>query len=567
MLTKLLLVVYVLLHVVWHWLGRIVRRVLMLSHGDFLVSNSRRVAVIGGGIAGVSAAWSLSQSGKCEVTLFESEAELGGNAKTHNWSVDPKAAPGSNNGFVRTGLSVLAWPSAYFNHYELLLRRIGVPTTVVTPRFLISSDGGRSPSFAHGETGSDQKWVTDQERWDRAVEAARRVTAFCFWLEQMPRKLLSFIPCLGRRFVNQREQAGDSPRSIYEATWWNPLNVLPARFFVTRIWRVSDAFWDLVVVPVYSSSFLTAELDGLPTVILPTLDEIISVGSTNPLRPLATWGSGFSSKDVFDRMAADILRPGRNRITTKADLRAVEYNAARDEWVVSFGLGFEHTFDAVIFACPARAVDKLTNTFVNRKSFRTTLYDLIIPNILYENERDDNFTTGTIHSDVSVLPSPLQSRLLGGRFSNYISVSPAAPTAIENTFILGTWVPSAVKAASDGSSGSGFLPLDMYVTYRGGSNPKSLPNSTKTFGTVNNTWGHPQFTRQSLMYALLLRLLQGRCRAYYCASYTTPGNGHDLSMLSGVICAHAVTGYYPFPEATRLPRRDFEHLRAFMMGA
>ena len=46
-----------------------------------------RVAVIGGGIAGVSAAWSLHRSGYA-VEIFERSSTLGGNAKTFRWSLD-----------------------------------------------------------------------------------------------------------------------------------------------------------------------------------------------------------------------------------------------------------------------------------------------------------------------------------------------------------------------------------------------------------------------------------------------------------------------------------------------
>lgn len=42
----------------------------------------RRIAVIGGGIAGLSAAHTLAQSGKCDLTLFEASQRLGGTIET-----------------------------------------------------------------------------------------------------------------------------------------------------------------------------------------------------------------------------------------------------------------------------------------------------------------------------------------------------------------------------------------------------------------------------------------------------------------------------------------------------
>ena len=62
------------------------------------------VAVIGGGIAGVSAAWSLHRSGY-EVEIFERNPALGGNAKTFRWSVD--------SGEAESPLLVIAWPQMY----------------------------------------------------------------------------------------------------------------------------------------------------------------------------------------------------------------------------------------------------------------------------------------------------------------------------------------------------------------------------------------------------------------------------------------------------------------------
>lgn len=43
----------------------------------------RRIAVVGGGVAGLTAAYVLQQGG-CEVSLYEAEDRLGGHAHTHD---------------------------------------------------------------------------------------------------------------------------------------------------------------------------------------------------------------------------------------------------------------------------------------------------------------------------------------------------------------------------------------------------------------------------------------------------------------------------------------------------
>jgi hypothetical protein len=91
---------------------------------------ARRIAVIGGGIAGTGCAWSIARSGhkhNLNVTLFEQRDTLGGNAKTHEWY-------GTNDGHgkpIRSGLSVLAWPPSLFHNYERLLRELSITTEIV----------------------------------------------------------------------------------------------------------------------------------------------------------------------------------------------------------------------------------------------------------------------------------------------------------------------------------------------------------------------------------------------------------------------------------------------------
>src|SRR5690349_9593225 len=95
---------------------------------------TRRVAVVGAGIAGSTAAWALARSG-FEVDLFESGEALGGNAKTHTWQ--------DGDADRTTGLSVLAWPAKYFHNYRALLAALGVRTEpAVRLRFFIADDDG-----------------------------------------------------------------------------------------------------------------------------------------------------------------------------------------------------------------------------------------------------------------------------------------------------------------------------------------------------------------------------------------------------------------------------------------
>ena len=74
---------------------------------------------------------------------------------------------------------------------------------------------------------------------------------------------------------------------------------------------------------------------------------------------------------------------------------------------------------------------------------------------------------------------------------------------------------------------------------------------------------HPLQSAWNVMTVLALRLIQGRQGIYYCSNWTTPANTHDMSLLSGIVCAHACGAQYPF-EGNADAKKDFYRLRSLM---
>jgi predicted NAD/FAD-binding protein len=209
------------------------------------VARSGRVAVVGGGIAGAAAAWSLAASGRYSVDIFESASSLGGNAKTQLWDV------GDNS--IRTGLSVLAWPKVYFKNYRSLLNRLGVEAEPVRLQFLAHDT--KLGYVGHGTSGNLTKhFKRDFENWAKARDKVRSVNAFF-------------------------NGADEKDVSLYHLSFLNPFNILSMRTVVTY-YGVSEEFWRTVVVSVYSSTFLTVKLDDVPAVIMPIIDDLIGLSNT-----------------------------------------------------------------------------------------------------------------------------------------------------------------------------------------------------------------------------------------------------------------------------------------------
>src|ERR1700733_3560645 len=85
-----------------------------------LAPMKKRVCVIGAGISGLGAAWSLSQHpDRFEVSLWERSDRIGGNAIT-------ALIPQDDGTTIPIDISVTAYIPTVYNHYVLLLEKYGI---------------------------------------------------------------------------------------------------------------------------------------------------------------------------------------------------------------------------------------------------------------------------------------------------------------------------------------------------------------------------------------------------------------------------------------------------------
>ena len=95
-------------------------------------NRSKKVAVIGSGISGISAAWFLSQHH--EVTLFEKDGRFGGHTNTVKIDVDDQYQS------VDTGFIVFNRPN--YPHLTAMLKHLKVATENTDMSFSVTMDGG-----------------------------------------------------------------------------------------------------------------------------------------------------------------------------------------------------------------------------------------------------------------------------------------------------------------------------------------------------------------------------------------------------------------------------------------
>lgn len=345
----------------------------------------KRIAVVGGGIAGVTAAWALHRSG-FEVSLFERCPALGGNAKSFRWQLD--------DGAVETGVFVLAWPTEYYHSYNQLLELLGVEAEEIPIKYFATHAGGVFKQ--DGQTDFHRRMQPQFDRWRQLVS----------WVERTNRW---FTPSL-REFAH---------KSLYHVSHANPMNFIPL-YWLARAAGISDAFWQQVFVPVHCATFITTKMKEIPAVILPLLEEVVPL--ERPCR-MSTWTR--APRDVFDKMVAGFA----GSVYTGFEVTRVDL--ADGGVAISDRQGTTVHADRVVFACNSTSA-------LNAISRPTWLQRALLSQVEYVDDTDTTFLEATLHTDPTVFPEAHREEILRD-FNTYTDI--AEDGHLTCTFVLSSHLP------------------------------------------------------------------------------------------------------------------------------
>jgi predicted NAD/FAD-binding protein len=476
-----------------------------------LYNRNSKIAIVGGGIGGVGAAYSLLRSGYKNVTIYEARDKLGGNAKTHIWQTD--------NTSVTTGLSVLAWP-VIFHNYIHLLNELNIETTTVKLPFFIHNKEEKY-FFAHGKQHiHTQQYNNDLRRWNRMVNTVRYVS----------------------EFLNGKEL------SLYHFSLLNPFNFISMRI-LSLIFGVTNCFWTNIVVPMYASSFLSTKLSFIPSSILPIIDNLISL-QPNHIPTMQTWLQ--TSIDVFDKMTKGALIKTNHRVQN-VHIQRKENN----QMMISID-NDQIIYDRIIFACNS---DATINALINGNTNISLLLKLMLSNVTYGDDDDSSLLDGIIHRDINILPIEYANEL-SSTYANYIDVKYDQKKKLfyhYNTFILSSWLPNVHAMLKENRIEHRSME-PMLVTYAPYDQPTPKIDEKKIYGKVDNRRAHPSLSFRNQAISLLIRLVQGENGMYFCGNSVTPANGHDLSLISGFAVAELIGAKYPFAN-NLFALRDYNRYR------
>ena len=343
----------------------------------------RRVAIIGGGISGLGAAWALGRHpDRFEFRLYEANDRLGGNAVTADM-------PQEDGGSIPFDISVTACIPSVYDHILLLMERFGIE--LLDTRFSYSVKyHGRL--YAHDfDSGIRAELEPEIRKFQQILRVLHRIG----WLSRVKSKLLNFL---------------------------NPFNYI-SMGAVLNLAGFSGDFRYKVLKPMFVNFLMATNVFDMPAALFARYLEFFDIESATPMQ---TWDQG--TREIYAKLSAGF----RDRIYLERPVRRVHRRPTHVE--VEDREGVRETFDEVIFACNA-------NQTLMMLSDPTLLERSILSSIRYESELHNH---AIVHSDASVLPDnevrPLATR------SNHVEQYGSRPDNYEITYIMHNQQPWAGRS-------------------------------------------------------------------------------------------------------------------------
>ena len=343
----------------------------------------RRIAIVGGGVSGLGAAWALHQHpDRFDFRLFEAQASVGGNAITVDMPQDDGTA-------IPFDISVTACIPSVYHHICLFMRQAGIDLVDTRFSYSVKYRGG---VYAHD-------FDSDIRR-----ELLPEIRKF--------QKLLRRLKWFGR--LNRTS-----------SRWLNALN--PFNYVsmgtILNLGRFSGGFRYKILKPMFVNFLMATNVFDMPASLFCRYLEFFDIETATPMQ---TWDGG--TRRIYQELTAGF----QDKIYLSRPVRRVVRRPS--EVIVEDEDGKTETFDDVVFACNANQTLMLLDE-------PTFLESSLLSSIRYESELHNHTV---VHSDSSVLPdsevAPLATR------SNHIEQYGAKPDNYEITYIMHNQQPWANRS-------------------------------------------------------------------------------------------------------------------------
>ena len=333
----------------------------------------RRIAIVGGGISGLGAAWALHHHpDRFDFRLFEARDQVGGNAITADM-------PQSDGNSIPFDISVTACIPSVYDHIVLLMEQFGIE--LLETRFNYSVKYG-GQLYAHDFDSEIREELHEE------IAKFQRLLRRLHWFGALTRsqsKLLNAI---------------------------NPFNYI-SMGTVLNLGGFSGDFRYKILKPMFVNFLMATNVFDMPAALFTRYLEFFDIETATPMR---TWDQG--TRRIYENLSAGF----RDKIYLSRPVRKVYRRSSGV--VVEDEDGAREAFDDVIFACNANQTLMMLNK-------PTLLERQLLSSIRYDSELHNH---AVVHSDSSVLPDnevkPLATR------SNHIEQYGSRPDNYEITYIM-----------------------------------------------------------------------------------------------------------------------------------
>ena len=333
----------------------------------------RRIAIVGGGVSGLGAAWALHHHpDRFDIRLFEANETVGGNAITADM-------PQDDGGSIPFDISVTACIPSVYDHIVLLMEQFGIE--LLDTRFSYSVKyGGRI--YAHDFDSEIREQLQPEiERFQRLLQRLHRFG----WLTRSQSIVLNAL---------------------------NPFNYVSMGMLL-NLGGFSGDFRYKILKPMFVNFLMATNVFDMPAALFARYLEFFDIESATPMQ---TWDQG--TRRIYENLSAGF----QDKIYLNRPVQKVY--RSRAGVVIEDADGERESFDEVIFACNA-------NQTLMALDRPTGLERYLLSSIRYESELHNHTV---VHSDSSVLPDneakPLTTR------SNHIEQYGARPDNYEITYIM-----------------------------------------------------------------------------------------------------------------------------------
>ena len=333
----------------------------------------RRVAIVGGGISGLAAAWALNHHrDRFDFRLFEAREQIGGNAITADM-------PQHDGGSIPFDISVTACIPSVYDHIVLLMEQFGIE--LLDTKFSYSVKYG-GHIYAHDFDSEIREQLQPEiERFQRLLHRLHRFG----WLSRSQSIALNAL---------------------------NPFNYISMGTLL-NLGGFSGDFRYKILKPMFVNFLMATNVFDMPAALFARYLEFFDIESATPMQ---TWDQG--TRRIYEHLSAGFT----DKIYLNRPVQKVY--RSQSSVVVEDAGGERVTFDEVILACNA-------NQALMMLDKPTALERYLLSSIRYESELHNHTV---VHSDASVLPDneakPLTTR------SNHIEQYGARPDNYEITYIM-----------------------------------------------------------------------------------------------------------------------------------